>query len=320
MNMLLDIVRRAFSVLLTLFGVSIIIFVVLRLLPGNAVTASLGVSEGLLTKAQVASLDKFYGVGQPALQQYFSWLHATLTGNLGVSLASREAVSTLIGTALPVTLELAVVTMILGVAIGVGFGMWSALHPGRWQDDVGQSVSVVGLAIPSFILGTILVVILSSKFHYFPSSKTFAGLFSNPWLNFQQIIFPSLVLSLGIGAAILRTTRAAVLEVSGLNFARTALGKGVTRRAFVWRHLFLNALTAVVTMSGIQLGYLLGGTVIIEQIFILPGMGRLLITGINNRDFPVVQSVTLIFAAGFVIVNLLVDIAYNLIDPRTRKR
>jgi peptide/nickel transport system permease protein len=318
--MLLDIVRRAFSVLLTLFGVSIIIFVVLRLLPGNAVTASLGVSEGLLTKAQVASLDKFYGVGQPALQQYFSWLHATLTGNLGVSLASREAVSTLIGTALPVTLELAVVTMILGVAIGVGFGMWSALHPGRWQDDVGQSVSVVGLAIPSFILGTILVVILSSKFHYFPSSKTFAGLFSNPWLNFQQIIFPSLVLSLGIGAAILRTTRAAVLEVSGLNFARTALGKGVTRRAFVWRHLFLNALTAVVTMSGIQLGYLLGGTVIIEQIFILPGMGRLLITGINNRDFPVVQSVTLIFAAGFVIVNLLVDIAYNLIDPRTRKR
>jgi peptide/nickel transport system permease protein len=320
MNMLLDIVRRAFSVLLTLFGVSIIIFVVLRLLPGNAVTASLGVSEGLLTKAQVASLDKFYGVGQPALQQYFSWLHATLTGNLGVSLASREAVSTLIGTALPVTLELAVVTMILGVAIGVGFGMWSALHPGRWQDDVGQSVSVVGLAIPSFILGTILVVILSSKFHYFPSSKTFAGLFSNPWLNFQQIIFPSLVLSLGIGAAILRTTRAAVLEVSGLNFARTALGKGVTRRAFVWRHLFLNALTAVVTMSGIQLGYLLGGTVIIEQIFILPGMGRLLITGINNRDFPVVQSETLIFAAGFVIVNLLVDIAYNLIDPRTRKR
>lgn len=320
MNMLLDIVRRVFSVLLTLFGVSIIIFVVLRLLPGNAVTASLGVSEGLLTKAQVASLDKFYGVGQPALQQYFSWLHATLTGNLGVSLASREAVSTLIGTALPVTLELAVVTMILGVAIGVGFGMWSALHPGRWQDDVGQSVSVVGLAIPSFILGTILVVILSSKFHYFPSSKTFAGLFSNPWLNFQQIIFPSLVLSLGIGAAILRTTRAAVLEVSGLNFARTALGKGVTRRAFVWRHLFLNALTAVVTMSGIQLGYLLGGTVIIEQIFILPGMGRLLITGINNRDFPVVQSVTLIFAAGFVIVNLLVDIAYNLIDPRTRKR
>jgi peptide/nickel transport system permease protein len=320
MTLFLSIVRRAFSVLLTLWGVSVIVFVVLRLLPGNAVTAAVGVSEGLLTKAQLASLNHYYGVGQPAIQQYFSWLHATLTGNLGISLVSREAVSNLIGASLPVTLELAIVSMILGILIGVGFGMWSGLHPGRWQDDVGQTVSVVGLAIPSFILGTVLVVILSTKFHYFPSSKTFAGLFTNPWLNIQQIIFPALVLSLGVGAAILRSTRAAVLEVSGLNFARTALGKGVSRRAFIWRHLFLNALTAVVTMSGIQLGYLLGGTVIIEQIFILPGMGRLLITSINNRDFPVVQSVTLIFAAGFVLVNLLVDVAYNVIDPRTRKR
>jgi len=320
MTLFLSIVRRAFSVLLTLWGVSVIVFVVLRLLPGNAVTAAVGVSEGLLTKAQLAALNHYYGVGQPAIQQYFSWLHATLTGNLGISLVSREAVSALIGASLPVTLELAIVSMILGVLIGVGFGMWSGLHPGRWQDDVGQTVSVMGLAIPSFILGTVLVVILSTKFHYFPSSKTFAGLFTNPWLNIQQIIFPALVLSLGVGAAILRTTRAAVLEVSGLNFARTALGKGVSRSAFIWRHLFLNALTAVVTMSGIQLGYLLGGTVIIEQIFILPGMGRLLITSINNRDFPVVQSVTLIFAAGFVLVNLLVDVAYNVIDPRTRKR
>jgi peptide/nickel transport system permease protein len=118
----------------------------------------------------------------------------------------------------------------------------------------------------------------------------------------------------------MRTTRGSVLEISGLNFARTALGKGVSRRAFVWRHLFLNALTSVVTMSGIQLGYLFGGTVIIEQIFILPGMGRLLVFSINNRDFPVVQSVTLIFAAGFVIVNMLVDLFYTFVDPRTRER
>ncbi len=320
MSVFLAVVRRILSMIVTLLGVSAIIFIVLRLLPGNAVTAAMGVSEGLLTKAQIAALDKYYGVGQPALQQYFSWLHATLTGNLGVSLVSRSPVSTLIGTALPVTLELAFFAMVIGILIGVGFGVWSALHPGRWQDDLGQGVSVVGLAIPTFILGTLLVVIMSSKFHYFPSSLPFVGIATNPWLNFQQIIFPALVLSLGIGAAILRTTRAAVLEVENLNFARTALGKGVSRRAFVWRHLFLNALTAVVTMSGIQLGYLLGGTVIIEQIFILPGMGRLLITSIGNRDFPVVQSVTLIFAAGFVIVNMVVDLCYSLIDPRTRKR
>ncbi len=320
MSVVFAVARRLISMLVTLVGVSIIIFIVLRLLPGNAVQAALGVNEGLLTHAQVAALDRYYGVGQPALQQYFSWLHATVSGNLGVSLASREPVSTLIGAALPVTLELALFAMIFGIIIGVGVGMFSALHPGRWQDDLGQGVSVVGLAIPSFILGTLLVTVMASKLHYFPSSLTFVGFFTNPWLNFQQIVFPALVLSLGIGAAILRTTRAAVLEVSDLNFARTALGKGVSRPAYIWRHLFLNSLTAVVTMSGIQFGYLLGGTVVIEEIFILPGMGRLLITSIAERDFPVVQSVTLIFAAGFVVINMLVDLCYTLIDPRTRTR
>src|SRR6204780_4056662 len=198
MTVLSTIVRRILSTLVTMLGVSIIIFVVLRLLPGNAVTAAMGVSVGLLTKGQVAALDRYYGVGQPVIQQYWSWLHSLLQGNLGISLASREPVSTLIGTALPVTLELALFAMLLGIVIGVGFGMWSALHPGRWQDDVGQVISVIGLAIPTFILGTVLVVYMSSKFHYFPSSLPFAGLFTNPWLNFQQIIIPAFVLSLGI--------------------------------------------------------------------------------------------------------------------------
>ncbi len=305
---------------LTLFGVSVVIFVVLRLLPGNAVTASLGVSAGLLTHAQLAALNHFYGVGQPAIEQFFSWLGSTLSGNLGVSLASREPVSTLVGQPLLVTLELAAVAMVLGVLIGVGFGMVGAIRPGRWPDDVGQGVSVVGLAIPSFVIGTGLVTFLSSTFHYFPSSQGYVSFLQDPWLNLQQIFFPALTLSLGIGAAIMRTTRAAVLEVSGLNFTRTARGKGVSTQALVWRHLFLNALVPIVTMSGIQLGYLLGGTVIVEQIFVLPGLGRLLVSSINNRDFPVVQSVTLIFATGFVVVNMLVDVLYTIIDPRTRSR
>jgi peptide/nickel transport system permease protein len=320
MYVVLAIARRILSIIVTLLGVSLIIFIVLRLLPGNAVSASMGTSVGLLTRAQVAQLDKYYGIGQPAYEQYFSWLHAIATGNLGVSLSLRSTVAHLVSTDLPVTLELSLFAMILGLLIGVGFGMWSALHPGRWQDNVGQAVSVVGLAVPSFILGTVLYVFMSSKFHYFPSSLNFVGFFTNPWLNFQQIIFPAFVLSLGIAAAILRTTRSAVLEVSGLNFARTALGKGVSRRAYIWRHLFLNSLTAIVTMSGIQLGYLLGGTVIIENLFVLPGMGNLLISGIKNQDYPLVQSVTMVFAAGFVLVNMLVDLTYPMIDPRTRKR
>ena len=208
----------------------------------------------------------------------------------------------------------------LGLLIGVGFGMIGALKPGKVGDEVGQGIAVVGLGVPVFVLGTALVTFLSSHFHYFPSSKPYASLFSDPWLNIQQIFFPALVLSIGIGAAIMRTTRAAVLEVSSQNFVRTARGKGIKARVVTWRHLFRNALVPIVTMSGIQLGYLLGGTVIIEQIFILPGLGRLLVVAINQRDFPVVQSITMLFATAFVLVNLGVDIICALIDPRSRDR
>ena len=318
--MLIAVARRLVSMLVTLLGVAVVIFVILRLLPGDAVSASLGVSEGLLSPAQHAELDRYYGIGQPAAEQFFAWLRAMLSGNLGVSLASRTSVTSLIGQALPVTLEVGLVSLVLGVLLGVGLGMLGALHPGKLPDDVGQGVAVIGLGVPSFVIGTALVTFLSSHFHYFPSSKGYAGITSDPWLNFQQIILPAAVLSLGIGAAIMRTTRAAVLEVSSLGFMRTARGKGISGRAVVWRHLFLNALVPIVTMSGIQFGYLLGGEVIIEQIFVLPGLGRLLVTSINQRDFPVVQSVTLLFATGFVVVNALVDVSISLIDPRTRAR
>jgi peptide/nickel transport system permease protein len=315
---LVSIGRRIVTTAVTLFGVSVVIFVILRLLPGNAVTASLGVSAGLLTPAQTRALDHFYGVGQPLLNQFGDWIGSTLTGNLGVSLSARESVASLIGSALPVTLELAIAAMLLGLIIGVGFGVIGAIRPRKTGDYVGQGVAVFGLGVPSFIIGTGLVTFLSSTFHYFPSSVTFAGLFSNPWLNIQQIFFPALALSLGVAAAIMRTTRASVLEVTSLNFIRTARGEGLSPRTVTWKYTMLNALIPIVTMSGIQLGYLLGGTVIIEQIFVLPGLGRLLISSINNRDFPVVQSLTLLFAAGFVIVNMLVDVLYTVIDPRTR--
>jgi peptide/nickel transport system permease protein len=305
---LIGVARRLLSMLVTLFGVAVIIFVVLRLLPGNAVTAQLGVSAGLLSHAQIVALDHYYGVGEPFFQQFGSWLGAIFTGNLGVSLTSRTSVASLVGAALPITLELAIASMIIGELIGVLFGVFGSLKPGRLVDDVGRGVSVVGLGVPSFIIGTGLVTFLASEFHYFPSSEGFASITQGPWLNLQQIFFPALTLGLGIGAAMMRTTRAAMLEVIGLNYARTARGKGLSKRALV----------PVTTMSGIQLGYLLGGTVIVEQIFVLPGLGRLLITSINERDFPVVQTVTLIFAAGFIIVNMLTDVLYTVIDPRTR--
>ncbi len=316
--MLRQIGRRLLTMIVTLFGVSIIIFLILRLLPGNEVTASLGVSAGLLSHSQLAALDRYYGIGKPFYEQYASWLGSILTGNLGVSLQSRIAVASLVGAALPVTLELAIAAMIIGEVIGVGLGVLGALHPAKLVDNLGQGVSVFGLSVPTFIIGTGMVTLLASVFHYFPSSEGFVSITADPWLNIQQIFFPALTLGLGIGAAIMKSTRTAILEVVGLNFVRTARGKGLSRRVVIWKHLLLAALIPVVTMSGIQLGYLLGGTVVVEDIFVLPGLGRLLITSINDRDFAVVQSVTLIYAAGFIAVNMLTDLLYTWIDPRTR--
>jgi peptide/nickel transport system permease protein len=209
--------------------------------------------------------------------------------------------------------------MIIGLLIGVGFGVAGALRPGKVGDVTGQGVALVGLGIPSFVLGTAFVTIMSSGFHYFPSSETYVSIFHDPWMNLQQIFFPALVLGLGVGAAIMRSTRTAVLEISSQNFVRTARGKGLRGQAIIWRHLFLNALVPIVTMSGIQLGYLLGGTVIIEQVFALPGLGQLLITSINSHDYPTVQTATLIFAACFVVLNLLTDAICAVIDPRQRE-
>jgi peptide/nickel transport system permease protein len=316
---LLVIAKRLVSTILTLFGVAVVIFLILRLLPGNAIQSAMGVNTGLLSHRQILQLDNYYGIGKPLITQFTSWLGSVLSGNLGVSLTTRASVGSLIATDFPVTLELSIMAMIIGLLVGVGFGVAGALRPGRIGDGLGQGVALVGLGVPSFVLGTALVTIMSSGFQYFPSSKTYVSLFHDPWLNLQQIFFPALVLGIGVGAAIMRTTRTAVLEISSQNFVRTARGKGLRGQAVIWRHLFLNALVPIVTMSGIQLGYLLGGTVIIEQIFVLPGLGQLLVTSINNRDFPVVQSVTLIFASCFVLLNLLTDTICAVIDPRQRE-
>ena len=312
--MLAKVLRAVF----TLIGVAVAVFIILRMIPGNQITASLGVSAGLLTAAQVRALDHFYGIGEPVTLQFWHWADGILHGNLGLSVQSGRTVTSLIGAALPVTVELAVLSMIIGLALGVGLGTVAAASPGRIGDWLGQAVALFGLGVPSFVIGSGLVAVLATVFHYFPSSRGYAPLGENPWLNFQQLIFPALTLGIGVAAAVLRTTRGAMLDISRLPFVRSATGKGLNRRAVVIRHILRNALVPIVTMSGIQFGYLLGGTVIVEQIFVLPGLGRLLLTAINEHDYAVAQGVTLVFAAGFVIVNIITDALYAVIDPRVR--
>lgn len=302
----------------TLAGVVVVVFVVLRLIPGNQITASLGVSAGLLTPAQVRALDRFYGIGQPPVTQFWNWLDALLHGNMGISTQSGHTVTSLIGAALPVTLELAVASMIIGLVLGVGTGVLAAAAPGRIGDWLGQGFALFGLGLPVFVLGSGMVALFASVFHYFPSSLGYASLASDPWLNVQQIIFPAIALGVGVGAAVMRTTRGAMLDVSRMAFVRSARGKGLKPSSVVLGHVLRNALVPITTMSGIQFGYLLGGTVIVEQIFVLPGLGRLLLSAVNEHDYAVAEGATLVFAFGFVVVNILTDALYAVIDPRVR--
>lgn len=314
----LRVATRLAKAVITLVGVAVVVFIVLRLLPGNQITSSLGVNAGLLTKAQYADLEHFYGIGKPLPEQFGQWAGALLRGNLGVSEQSGRSVASLIGAALPVTLELAIAAMLIGLVLGVGAGAVAAAAPGRLADRGARLLALAGLGVPSFVIGSGLVAFLASVFHYFPSSEGFASLGSDPWLNIQQIFWPALTLGLGIGAAILRTTRGAMLDVARQDYVRAARGRGLSPRLVIVKHVLRNALIPIVTMSGIQFGYLLGGTVVVEQIFVLPGLGRLLLMSVTESDYAVAQGVTLVFALGFITVNLITDLLYAVVDPRLR--
>ena len=196
--------------------------------------------------------------------------------------------------------------------------MLSASKPDSARDAFGQTVGLAGLSIPAFLLASTLLSVLASSFGYNPNGQAFANLIENPALNLQQMLLPSLVLGFGIAAPIMRTTRTAVLEVRSNDFIRTARAKGVPPRRLQFRHVLGNALVPIVTMTGLQFGYLLGGAVVVEQIFSIPGIGRQVLLGIQQKEYALVQSTVLVIALSFVIVNLLTDLTYRIIDPRVR--
>jgi len=312
------IVRRVLSSLGTLFGVAVFVFIMLRAIPGNQITAGLGTEAAALTPAQRAALEAYYGIDKPLVQQFFSWLGNIFTGNLGFSSRAHESVASLTAQSLPVTAELAILTIILSLLIGVPLGMLSASKPNSARDAIGQTVGLAGLSIPAFLLATALMTLLSSLAGFNPNGAGYAYFTQNPWLNLQQMLLPSLVLAFGIAAPIMRTTRTAVLEVRSEDFIRTAKAKGISTRRLQIKHVLTNTLVPIVTMTGLQFGYLLGGAVVVEQIFSLPGIGRQVLIGIQQKEYAVVQSTVLLIALAFVIVNLLTDITYRIIDPRVR--
>jgi peptide/nickel transport system permease protein len=311
-------IRRLAEAIVTLFGVAVLVFIVMRVLPGDEITSRFGTEAGNLTEAQRAALKRYYGLDEPLVGQFWSWLRSVFTGNFGISVTSGRPVSEQIRAALPVTIELAILATLIGSVIGVAIGVMAASRPNRARDVAGQTFGLLGLGIPNFVIASALIAVLASQFSYFPSAASYEGFFEAPLTNLQQQIYPALVLAVALAAAVMRTTRSAYLEAASQDFVRTARGKGLTGRRVRWRHVLHNSLVPIVTMIGIQFGYLLGGTVIVEEIFALPGMGRLVLTGITQREYAVVQSSVLVIAAMFVLVNLVVDLLYARIDPRVR--
>ncbi|WP_372594747.1 ABC transporter permease [Actinotalea sp.] len=313
-----SVVRRGTQMVVTLLGVAVFVFVMLRAIPGNQITAGLGTEAAALTPAQRAALESYYGLDQPLVTQFFSWLGNLFSGNLGFSSRAQQSVLEMTANALPVTLELALLSIVLGLLIGVPLGMLGASRPESARDVVGQVVSLGGLSIPAFLLATVLLSTLAQVWGYNPNGEVFVSLTQDPLLNLQQLMLPALVLGFGIGAPIMRTTRTAVLDVRSQDFVRTARAKGVPVRRLYAKHILGNALVPIVTMTGLQFGYLLGGAVVVEQVFSIPGIGRQVLLGIQQKEYAVVQSTVLVIAVAFVLVNLLTDVLYRLIDPRVR--
>ena len=310
--------RRLVEAVLTLLGVAVLVFVTLRAIPGDEITATLGTEVAGLSPDQQAGLRAYYGLDKPLYVQFFSWLGNVFSGNLGYSRRSGAPVLDLTASALPVTLELAVLATVVGLLIGIPLAMLSASRPNGVRDGLGQLVGLAALSIPNFLIGAALLTLVSKYARYNPNAQRFAHLTENPALNLQQLLFPALVLGFGLAAPIMRTARSALLEVQSQDFVRTARGKGVAPWRLRVRHVLHNALNPILTMTGIQFGYLLGGAVVVEQIFSVPGIGRQVLAGIQQKEYAVVQSTVLVIAVAFVAVNLLTDLLYRVIDPRVR--
>jgi len=301
----------------TLLGVSVLTFLFIRLIPGDAIAARLGTSTAL-SPEQLASLRAYFGLDQPLYQQYWTWLTSLLRGDFGYSIRTGRPVLVEITERLPATLELAVAATVIAVAIGLPLGLLSAMRPRSRADVVARIGGLIGLSLPSFWLGTLIIVFFSLYLRWLPNTGGYVDFVHDPLGNLALIVLPALTLGVALAAATMRMTRSAMLDVLSADYVRTAWAKGLAGALIVRRHVLKNGLIVVVTLLGIQVGQLLGGTVVVEEIFSIPGVGRMLLAAIVQRDYALVQGGVLVIAILFVLVNIVVDLLYGYLDPRIR--
>lgn len=308
--------RRVISTLAGAVALSLLVFVLIRLVPGDAVTLWIG-QEGTMSPEVQETLRKLFGLSAPQHEQYIGWVGDLLRGDLGYSFRSRLPVMPLILEALPVTLELAVLAMMISVSVALPLGILSAARRNGPLDLAARVLGLLGLSMPSFWIAVLLILASTTIFNWLPN-LIYVGLFKDPLENLQQMAMPALALSLPLMGVVMRMTRSSMLEVLDQDFIRTARAKGLTEGRVRLRHALKNAFIPIVTVLGIQLGRLLGGAVIVEQIFGLPGLGTLLISALTGRDYPMVQGAVLIIGLFFMTVQLVVDMSYAYLDPRIR--
>jgi peptide/nickel transport system permease protein len=312
------VLRRLLMAVPVLVLSSLIVFGLMRVMPGDALT-SLMAESGYVGDKELKKLRKDLGLDLPYYQQYLAWVWQMVSLNPGDSIFTNEPIPVALKKAIPVTLELATLAMILGLVIAVPVGVISATRQDTASDYVGRVVAVSGLSLPDFWLGTLVITFAAIWFHWIPPIG-YVSLWESPWRNLQQFLLPAAVLGFRLSAATMRMTRSTVLEVLREDYVRTAWAKGLEGRIVVYKHALKNALIPVVTIVGGQLGVLLAGTVVVETIFALPGMGRLTVEAILYRDYPVVQTNVMLVAGTLVTLNLLVDMTYAWLDPRIRYR
>ena len=298
-----------------LLGVSVLVFTLARVLPGDVFAAQSATSG--LDKATQVQLRKDAGLDRPLVIQYFDWAGHALTGDFGESLYNRQDVGGQIWKSAPVTLELSFLAAIIGLAISIPAGVISAVARGTVLDYLARLVAVLGLSIPNYVLGSLAITYLALWFNWIPPSG-YISVFENPLKNAQQFIIPALILGSSFAASVMRMTRSTVLGALREDYVRTARAKGLASRVIIVRHVLRTALLPVLTLVGTQVGFLLGGAVIVESIFALNGLGSVGIDAIRNRDYVMIQAVTLLAAVVFTSLNLLIDLSYAWLDPRIR--
>lgn len=310
------ILRRLTLLLPVLLGVSVVVFTLVRLIPGDAALLAIGVDQRI-TDEQRELVRKSYGLDQPQPVQYLRWMQHVVRGDLGSSLRTRRTVNEELRLRLPVTIELALLAALFGTIPALAVGVIAAVRRNSALDYAATIATLVGISVPNFLLATLLVLVFSIWLRWLPPIG-YVEFERDPLGNLKTMILPAVSLSLPLAAVLMRNTRSAVLEVLGQEHVRVARAKGLTERRVLGRHVILNASLPILTVAGIQVASLLGGTVIIETIFGLPGIGRYTYEAIANRDYPVVQGVTLVVAAIFVLVSMTVDVLYAVLDPRLR--